>query len=513
MDRRMKPPMPLCPTPADKNHCTSCRSCFSIVLLLALFSSTKFVHAIRQRGQRRQPQQRRRCFNIAQFVCNTNGFATLCAALQATALDKVLNEPNTMYTLFAPMDQAFDNLPSGITVDSLLKNPSVLINILLFHVVRNKKELLNDLQCTKRLRMANGNKSRTVCRRHQTFQEGAGNQKKQKPEIIDADKIACNGVVHAVSEVMLPPLPKLDDECNGVAQILCNTNGFRKLCEALKATGLDLVLNGPEVFSVFAPTDVAFVNLPQRAVDLIENDSEALKDILLFHAVSGAVPSTDLQCTKLLQMANGRDSRTVCRGDQIFQKGAGNLRDQLPEIIRTDQKACNGGVVHVVSEVMLPPLSPPPPSPKPDNDDCDSITDIACNTNGFAMLCQALQITGLDSFFDGTQVFTVFAPSDSAFAHLSQGIVNLIENETVALKNILLFHATSGEILLSDLQCTKLVRMQNGKNSRTVCRGEQIFQKGAGNSKDQLPKISVKDLRACNGVIHVMNEVMLPQTF
>jgi uncharacterized surface protein with fasciclin (FAS1) repeats len=80
-----------------------------------------------------------------------------------------------------------------------------------------------------------------------------------------------------------------------------------------------------------------------------------------------------------------------------------------------------------------------------------------------------------------------------------------------ALTNILLFHAVADKVVMSDdLHCAALTKMANGKNSRTVCKGQTVSQKGAGNSREKMPNIVTADIEACNGVVHVVNQVMLP---
>ena len=88
-------------------------------------------------------------------------------------------------------------------------------------------------------------------------------------------------------------------------------------------------------------------------LDEVLADDDLLKDILLFHAVDEELKADDLHCTGRTEMVNGRDTRTVCRDGDIFQKGAGNLRRDRPRIIHADVEACNG-VIHAVDEVLLP---------------------------------------------------------------------------------------------------------------------------------------------------------------
>jgi len=155
-----------------------------------------------------------------------------------------------------------------------------------------------------------------------------------------------------------------NNQCSTIAEIACNTDGFSTLCAAVMAAGLLNALNGNAKFTVFAPNDDAFAELPPGTVEALLVDTDTLTNVLLFHAVAGRkVYSGDLKCTKRIEMANGKDSRTVCRGNGVFQKGAGNPRQDMPRIISTDIEACNG-LIHVVNRVMLPPqVNVPVPAP------------------------------------------------------------------------------------------------------------------------------------------------------
>jgi hypothetical protein len=113
-----------------------------------------------------------------------------------------------------------------------------------------------------------------------------------------------------------------------------------------------------DTYTVFAPTDQAIEEL-LTAMDLSSTEDipiDTLMDVLLYHAVPDKVLySTDLakRCDQMLTMANGKETRTICKNDDIFQNGSGNDDDDRPKIIRADIEACNG-VVHAVDEVILP---------------------------------------------------------------------------------------------------------------------------------------------------------------
>lgn len=143
-------------------------------------------------------------------------------------------------------------------------------------------------------------------------------------------------------------------QCSSIAEIACGTDGFGTLCAAVQAAGLAETLSGPGPFTVFAPTDTAFGNLPAGTVEGLLNDIPTLTSILLFHAAGMSLFSNNLRCNSQVKMLNGGVSETVCqRVGQKFQSGPGNAGGMLPEITSANIQACNG-VVHVVSEVMLP---------------------------------------------------------------------------------------------------------------------------------------------------------------
>lgn len=141
------------------------------------------------------------------------------------------------------------------------------------------------------------------------------------------------------------------------AEILCSRKDLNiALCNAIKFAGLEEALNHGK-WTIFAPTNQAFVNLPPTAITSLYTDAERMKDAVLFHAVSDRVLRYyKLPCRPgdtLIEMANGDDSRTICDGDSIptYQKGALNPDEAMPRIIEGDVEACNG-VIHIVDKVM-----------------------------------------------------------------------------------------------------------------------------------------------------------------
>ena len=111
----------------------------------------------------------------------------------------------------------------------------------------------------------------------------------------------------------------------------------------------------------------------------------------------------------------------------------------------------------------------------------------------------------------GSSLWTVFVPPDDAFGAISDVVASLNNQQ---LADVLLFHAIEGVITFDELICDKWIHMANGKPSFTLCRGDDKYQLGPGNgpykSKTE-PKILVKDIHACNGLIHAVENVLLTE--
>lgn len=144
--------------------------------------------------------------------------------------------------------------------------------------------------------------------------------------------------------------------------------------------------------------------------------------------------------------------------------------------------------------------------------------DLACEDDSLSILCSALQATELDAVLNQAGPFTVFAPIDDAFLALGDSTLTALLEEDVGLRSltdILLYHVVQDEIIFADdLVCLGRLQMANGEFTRTLCHGQKgrSFQIGYGNSYKNYPEIIIPDIRdACNGVIHVIDRIILPK--
>ncbi|MFN2422857.1 MAG: fasciclin domain-containing protein [Cryomorphaceae bacterium] len=287
-------------------------------------------------------------FTIFEIIESSEVHNTLETAVLAAGLDEVLSSPESDLTVFAPTDDAFANLPEGVLA-ALLDDPEgALADVLLAHVSQGTT-LSGDLSDGLNIPMLFGPDA-TI-----TFSDGSIFI--NNAEIIIADLLANNGVVHVIDAVIdpdgEPPLPT-------VFEIIQNSPIHTTATAAIIAAGLDGTLTNDGPFTVFAPTDAAFAAIPSEVIDTLLADPEGeLTDILLYHVVNGTTLSTDLSDGQVIETLLGQNITVTITADGVFINEA--------QVILADQLASNG-VVHVIDAVLLPEA--------PGDTDCDQATEI-----------------------------------------------------------------------------------------------------------------------------------------
>mmetsp|Transcript_13915 Transcript_13915/g.29212 ORF Transcript_13915/g.29212 Transcript_13915/m.29212 type:complete len:205 (+) Transcript_13915:61-675(+) len=146
------------------------------------------------------------------------------------------------------------------------------------------------------------------------------------------------------------------------------------------------------------------------------------------------------------------------------------------------------------------------------DDQCQTIYEVACETDGLENYCGLVGALGLANYFDSQEDLTVFAPINEAVTKL-----DFIITDEEKLKEVVLFSVSDGALFMDDLQCeggSNLLRMASGKDSRTICEKlVPTYQKGGGNMDWNKPKIVSPNIKACNGVVHMVDTVLLPGGF
>ena len=274
-------------------------------------------------------------------------FSILVEAVTAAdpAIAAALSAPGAL-TVFAPTNDAFAALlvELGVTKSQLLANTALLNAVLQYHVL-GSKVLKADVPLGRKITpLAGGIFKVDAAGADLVVNDG----RNRKSKIIVTDVGASNGVIHAVDKVLLPA----DKNIVQTAQALAagNPAQFTVLVEAVVAADLAATLSGPGPFTVFAPTDAAFVSLLAELgvtkAQLLAN-KPLLTQVLTYHVVSGTVLKAEVPLATAIP---------TVQGETLSVNAALAIADQrarLANIIATDTLASNG-VIHVIDKVILP---------------------------------------------------------------------------------------------------------------------------------------------------------------
>lgn len=268
-----------------------------------------------------------------------------------------------------------------------------------------------------------------------------------------------------------------------ITELASGSEDFETLTALLGAAGLADALDGPGPFTVFAPTDDAFDALPPELTNALlqPENADVLANVLKYHVVAGEVPAAVATSLPYARATNGQ------RIPFVFDPNVGFFVDGA-EVVTTDIQ-CANGVVHVISDVMLPAIQ--------------NTVATARSEGDFTTLFAALQATGFDDPLANAGPYTVFAPTDAAFADLPDGLLEtlLAEEDLVTLSAILGFHVVEGRYYASELPNANLTTLQ-GQRLRFRDNGTHIGVNGA--------KIVQGNVVTSNGMIHVIDKVMTP---
>ena len=230
-----------------------------------------------------------------------------------------------------------------------------------------------------------------------------------------------------------------------------------------------------------APTDEAFAKLPAGTVEslLKPQNRDQLINILTYHVVPGELDAKAVLGSSTLDMFNGQ--RAVIDAE----KG----RIGTANIIKTDIE-CSNGVIHVIDEVILPKS--------------DTILETAGSAGSFNTLAAAIEAAGLVDALSGEGPFTVFAPTDEAFAKLPAGTVeNLLKPENLdTLRSILLYHVVDGRVYSDDAIAAKKAATLQGAKVKIANTDKGVMVNNA--------TVQAADIDTTNGVIHVIDTVIIP---
>ena len=272
-------------------------------------------------------------------------------------------------------------------------------------------------------------------------------------------------------------------EAKDIVDTAVAAGSFKTLAAAVGAAGLVDALKSDGPFTVFAPTDEAFAKLPAGTVETLlkPENKDKLVAILTYHVVKGKVPAK-----KVVSLSGA----TTLNGQRVDIKTKdGKVSVDNATVVKTDIE-CTNGIIHVIDSVILPVS--------------DNIPTVATKAGNFGTLLAAAKAAGLVDALSGAGPLTVFAPTDDAFAKLPAGTVESLlkpENKD-KLVSILKYHVVAGRVYSDAALKVKEAKTLNGQSIRISAAN--------GEAKINDARLIATDIDASNGVIHVIDSVLLP---
>jgi transforming growth factor-beta-induced protein len=269
-----------------------------------------------------------------------------------------------------------------------------------------------------------------------------------------------------------------------IVEVAAEAGQFNILIQAAQKAGLAEYLSTQDNITVFAPTDQAFANLLNDLglASLDDIPVADLTNILKYHVIGSKAMSTDL-ATGYFPTLSESAGNSISMYVSVDKGVAINKNTK----VTTADISAKNGVIHVVDKVILPP----------------TVVNIALDNSNFTTLVQAVVKAGLVDALSATGPFTVFAPTNDAFQALftQLGISGIADLTAEQLTPILTYHVVSGNVLSKSLA--------NGQVG-TLNPDKRLTVNLTGGVKINDSEVIAVDIQGSNGVVHVINKVLVP---
>jgi uncharacterized surface protein with fasciclin (FAS1) repeats len=302
---------------------------------------------------------------------------------------------------------------------------------------------------------------------------------------------------------------------DSITDVVVKGSNFTLLEAAVLKAGYANLLSTTNDLTVFAPTDDAFRLVDLNGDGTPDLDTEAkinalagasvdlLKSVLNYHVLTARVPSSAIT-------AAGIDAATYAAtgtGPRLYAKLVGSSAFINGVQVTTADVSARNGIIHVINRVLIPPTT--------------TVTGAVAALPGFSRLLYAINRVknggGADiaAALNGAGPFAVFAPDNDAFAasgFTTDASLNALS--ITDLQNVILHHAVSGRVFSSDLTAGQvnslLTAADNTKKLTINLTGPAVYGAGNGATPANWPKVKVANIMMTNGVVHIIDKVILP---
>lgn len=445
-------------------------------------------------------------------VLGTSQLNTLVQLLQTAGLEDALKGDGP-FTVMAPSDEAFAKLDPTV-LENLQSDIDALTQILTFHVIPTSvpsKDISNGLMIPTLL-----GSSLTF-----TVTDGAV-MVNDAATVTQADIMAANGLVHVIDAVLMPPGDK--EESSGIGKMLENkistwddmeedgsgdtdeegtlnmdlvdlalNEGLSTLVFLLQFAGLQDTLREPGPFTIFAPHDSAgFSHVDPHVMDKAMADHDFLVELMSYHVIPGkTLLSSDivgnLTVATLeggsIDLSEAEDGKLLLNGDRA-------------KVLYSDMIASNG-VLHIIDHLLVPANLMVAPG---------TILEMAAEKK-LSTFLELVEEADLSDTLNMTGPYTVFAPTDDAFAALPEELLQQLKDDPSELKKVLLYHVVEGVVTPHNFQNDLLMPTLQGVALRL-----NIYPRRPGVVKVTVDGSYVlrRNVAASNGHLHLIERVLLP---
>uniref|UniRef100_A0A3P9I984 Periostin n=1 Tax=Oryzias latipes TaxID=8090 RepID=A0A3P9I984_ORYLA len=383
---------------------------------------------------------------------------TLSDLAQTSGLLEKLGQPGH-YTLFAPTNDAFDKLGSDV-LERLQSDKEVLKALLSFH-------LLDSVQCSEAIMVGSsyetleGNSIEIGCDGDSLTVNGV-------KMVLKKDIVTKNGVIHLIDQVLLPDSAKQVMELLGSSQ---STFG-----DMISELGISTSMASDTEYTFLAPLNDVFTD------EVMSIDQDDLRVILENHVLKNKIMLGQLYNGQLLETIAGKTLRV------FIYRTAVCIENSC--LIRGTKEGANGAL-HLMKTLLKPAAK--------------TMFEILKQNGNFKIFLSLMEAAGLTDVLRQEGSFTLFAPSDKAFASLATRDLELLKSNKNALKTILLYHLTNAVFVSGGLEVgvTNLLKSLQGSSLKLIF----------ANSTTQVNSVKVleADTMATNGVVHFVNQVLYPE--
>jgi uncharacterized surface protein with fasciclin (FAS1) repeats len=291
----------------------------------------------------------------------------------------------------------------------------------------------------------------------------------------------------------IQPNPKAlkNTEKKSIAELAKMSPKHKFLYAAIVKAGLESTLSAPGTFTVFAPTDDAFKAAGFASVKAIQDTpADVLQGVLLYHALGSEVTSQAVQGASAMPVS-------TLAGKDFYVSGSNGHVWVNDASVTTRDIMANNGVIHVIDKVLMPPSK--------------NLVELAQAVPELTTLVAAVVQLGqptVDLLATGGP-FTVLAPTNEAFTKLlaKLNLPNLASVPNDVLASVLTYHLIPGRVFSYNLSEGLMPSTVNGEKVTFSLSGGATVQ---GKSNTTASNIIVVNVLATNGVVHVIDQVLLP---